>query len=130
MVWFIMIWLILIVLYGLDVNPGNSHQSSSDPGLVRVATRTFLCLRCCQIRAAWRHFTLPFQLGQGDGTGEPQLLVGSSEASKASTNVAVLGEPLWFCSMLVDALLAYVLPAKSWGSPCSTIHLVPAERVV
>ena len=37
LVWFIMIWLILIVLYGLDVNPGNSHQSSSDPGLVRVA---------------------------------------------------------------------------------------------
>ena len=37
LVWFIMIWLILIVLYGLDVNPGNSHQYLSDPGLVRVA---------------------------------------------------------------------------------------------
>ena len=27
LVWFIMIWLIQIVLYGLGVNPGNSHQS-------------------------------------------------------------------------------------------------------
>ena len=22
-------------------------------------------VQCCQIRAAWRHFTLPFQLGRG-----------------------------------------------------------------
>ena len=48
-----------------DANPGNSHQSVSDPGLARVRsiTRAFLCLRCCPIR--WRHFTLPFQLGRG-----------------------------------------------------------------
>ena len=54
LVWFIMIWLILIVLYGLEANPGNSHQSSSDPGLVRVRpnSRALLCLCCCQIRAA------------------------------------------------------------------------------
>ena len=30
---------------------------------------------------------------------------------------AVLGEPLWFCSTLVDALLASELPAESRGSP-------------
>ena len=65
LVWFIMIWLIPIVLYGLDPNPGNSHQSLSDPGLVRVRlnTKTLRCLRCCQIRTAWCHFTLPFHMG-------------------------------------------------------------------
>ena len=36
----------------------------------------------------------PFSWDKVDGTGEPQLLVGSSEASKASTTMAVLGEPL------------------------------------
>ena len=66
LVWFIIIWLILMVLYGFEAEPGNSDQFSSDPGLVRVRpnTGTLLCLRCCQFRAAWRHFTLPFQLGQ------------------------------------------------------------------
>ena len=67
LVWYIMIWLLPIVLYGLDPNPGNSHKSSSDPGLVRVRpnTRTLLCLRCCQTRTSWCHFTLPFHLGWG-----------------------------------------------------------------
>ena len=32
---------------------------------VRPNTRTTFCLRCCQIRAVWRYFTLPFQLGRG-----------------------------------------------------------------
>ena len=43
-------------------NPGNSH-----PGLIEVwsGSGQTLCLQCRQIRAAWSHFTLPFQLGQG-----------------------------------------------------------------
>ena len=32
-------------------------------------------------------FKLPFSWDEGDGTGEPRLLAGSSEASKASTSV-------------------------------------------
>ena len=61
------------------------------------------------------HYT--FSWDKLDGTGEPQILVGSSEVSKASTSMAVLGEPLWFCSTLVFALLTYELLAKSRGLP-------------
>ena len=32
---------------------------------VRPNTRILLCLQCCQIRAAWCHFTQHFQLGRG-----------------------------------------------------------------
>ena len=80
-----MIWLILIVLYGLDANPGNSHQSSSDPGLVRVRSTLGHRFAYNTVRSEQHGgFKLPFSWDEGDGTGEPQLLAGSSEASNAT----------------------------------------------
>ena len=88
MVWFIMIWLILVVIYGLEVDPGNSHQSSSDPGLVRVRPTLGHRFAYDTVRSEQHgDFKLPFSWDEGDGTGEPRLLAGSSEASKASTSV-------------------------------------------
>ena len=67
---------------------GNSHQSSSDPGLVRVRTTLGHRFAYDTVRSEQHGvFKLPFSWDEGDGTGEPRLLAGSSEASKASTSV-------------------------------------------
>ena len=67
---------------------GNSHQSSSDPGLVRVRPALGHRFAYNTVRSEQHGgFKLPFSWDEGDGTGEPRLLAGSSEASKASTSV-------------------------------------------
>ena len=95
-----MIWFILIALYGLEANPWDialpmmlADQSSKAPLYITLSVGT--------------RWMVP----------EQRLLAGSSEVSKASTSMAILGEPLWFCSTLVDALLASELSAKIRGSP-------------
>merc|ERR1712038_1781443 len=62
--------------------PGNSHQSSSDPGLVRVRPTLGHRFAYDTVRSEQHGgFKLPFSWDEGDGTGEPRLLAGSSEAS-------------------------------------------------
>ena len=76
------------MLDGFEANPGNSHQSSSDPGLVRVRPALGHRFAYNTVRSEQHGgFKLPFSWDEGDGTGEPRLLAGSSEASKASTSV-------------------------------------------
>ena len=71
-----------------EANPGNSHQSLSDPGLVRVRPALGHYFAYDTVRSEQHGgFKLPFSWDEGDGTGEPRLLAGSSEASKASTSV-------------------------------------------
>ena len=51
---------------------GNSHQSSSDPGLVRVRTTLGHRFAYDTVRSEQHGvFKLPFSWDEGDGTGEP-----------------------------------------------------------
>merc|ERR1711997_130438 len=59
----------------------DSHQSSSDPGLVRVRPALGHRFAYNTVRSEQHGgFKLPFSWDEGDGTGEPRLLAGSSEA--------------------------------------------------
>ena len=66
-----MIWLILIVLYGPEATPWNSHQSSPDPGLVRVRPNKGHCFAYDAVRSEQQGATLhyPFSWDEVDGTG-------------------------------------------------------------
>merc|ERR1712038_1603190 len=55
-----------------EANPGNSHQSSSDPGLVRVRSTLGHRFAYDTVRSEQHgDFKLPFSWDEGDGTGEP-----------------------------------------------------------
>ena len=82
-----MIWLILIVLYGLKQGTAtNPHliQVWSGSGQTLGHRSAYDAVKSEQ-HGATLHY--PFSWDEGDGTGEPRLLAGSSEASKASTSV-------------------------------------------
>ena len=105
-----MIWLILIVLYGLEVNPGNRHQSS--PSLIQVWSGSGQTLGHCfaynAVRSEQHGATLhyPFSWDKVDGTGEPRLLASVEQNHKGAPKMATV----------VDALLASELPPKSRDS--------------
>ena len=62
----------LVVRPPTEANPGNSHQSSSDPGLVRVRPALGHCFAYNTVRSEQHGgFKLPFSWDEGDGTGEP-----------------------------------------------------------
>ena len=55
-----------------EANPGNSHQSSSDPGLVRIRPALGHRFAYDTVRSEQHGgFKLPFSWDEGDGTGEP-----------------------------------------------------------
>ena len=92
MIWFglIMIWLILIRLCYMVVK--RTQGTATNPRLIQNWLGSGQTLGHCfaydAVRAATLHY--PFSRDEVDGTGEPRLLAGSSEASNASTSVAVL----------------------------------------
>ena len=108
-----MIWLILIVLYGLEQTQGTATLVWSRFGQGQAKHFAYNAVRSEQ-HGATLHY--PFSWDKVDGTGEPRLLARRSWASKASTTVEQNHKGAPKMATLVDALLASELPAKSRDS--------------
>ena len=75
-----------------DPPPKRTQGTATNPRLIQVwsgpGQPLGQCLAYTTVRSEQQGATkYPFSWDEGDGTGEPRLLAGSSEASKASTSV-------------------------------------------